>query len=149
MNNTIEPEKYNSNTDPIFKEKAFFKKKWIFWFGIIATLVSVIASIIAYHKYGSFKYIIWGTIQFLFFVIIISKHPKTTKALKMLSAITLLYLASVYIVEAITLDDKKLVFQQKDLKIVLILIIVYFGGEQLIEVRKIQTNKTQHKKDRG
>lgn len=138
--------KTNTEIEPIYKEKAFFKNKWIFWFCIFATIISIIASIIAFNRSGGFKYIIWGTIQFLFFLILISKHPKTIKALKTLSAISLLYLASLYLVDALTLENKKLVFQQKDLKIVLILIIVYFGGDQYIEVRKIQTNKNQHNK---
>ncbi|MGQ7944293.1 hypothetical protein [Flavobacterium sp. WC2509] len=148
IKNADEPEQYhlnksktNKEQERIYKEKAFFINKRIFWFGIIATLFSVIASIIAYNISSVFEYVIWGTIQFLFFVVIISKHPKTIKALKMLSAISLVYLASMILVNAITLEDKKLVFQLKDLKFVLIYITVYFGAEQFIEVKKMQINK--------
>ena len=87
----------DTNTEPIYKEKAFFKNKWIYWAALTITIISILASIIAFNKYGSFKYIIWGTIQFLFFAIIISKHPKTIKALKILSAITLIYLSIMYL----------------------------------------------------
>ncbi|MEG1230094.1 MAG: hypothetical protein RSD71_15490 [Flavobacterium sp.] len=143
----MQKNKFNTEIEPIYKEKAVFRNKWIFWCSICVTIISIIASIIAFNKSGAFKYIIWGTIQFLFFVILVSKHAKTIKALKILSTITLLYLASLYLIDALTLENKKLVFQQKDLKIVLILIVVYFGGDEYIEVRKIQTNKNPHNKN--
>lgn len=127
--------------EPIFKEKSFFKNKWIYRFVIFFTAISVMISLWASNRYESSNYFAWSILNGLFFIVLISKHEKMLNSLKILSIIALLFILYNYLNVYINLqENEKITIPMKDLKFIGIYLFIIFGGELIIEKRKVQIN---------
>ena len=127
----------SKKAEAIFKDKAFFKQKWIYIIALLYTALATVISFFAINYLTNYDYAIWGIINLAAFIVLIIKHPKTLYFLKALSIMALIFILYRYISTYL----KTIAFQTKDLKYILICFILIFGGEQIIEVRKVQTNK--------
>lgn len=127
--------------EPIYKEKAFFKYKWMYWIVFIYTLIASIFSLWIMNEFkgiDSINFGIWGIINLIAFIVIISKHKKTLLYLKILSLVSLIYIAYRYAYTYLNLaEDETIEFLSKDIKFLVLMFIIIFAGDKLIETRKI------------
>jgi hypothetical protein len=132
----------SEKAEAIFKDKAFFKQKWIYIIALLYTALATVISFFAINYLTNYDYAIWGIINLAAFIVLIIKHPKTLYFLKALSIMALIFILYRYISTYLNLtENETIAFQTKDIKYILICFILIFGGEQIIEVRKVQTNK--------
>ncbi|MGY5353501.1 hypothetical protein [Wenyingzhuangia sp. IMCC45467] len=143
-NNTTKEKNIESieKVEPIYKEKAFFKYKWMYRFAIFYTCIVSLACLWLLKYEEHINYAIWGIINIMAFIVLISKHRKTLYYLKVLSIVALIFIIYKYIYTYFNLNENETInFQSKDVNYILFFFVILFGGEQLIEVRKVQINK--------
>ena len=128
--------------EPIFKEKAVFKNKWIYRFAIVFTSFTTVLSFWSFTVRENFDLLIWSIINFLFLIVLISRDKKTLPKLKLLSIISLCFILYRYVIFYLTLEqNESFTFELKDFKFIAIFLFIILGGELIIDVRKVQTNK--------
>jgi len=128
--------------EPIFKEKAFFKNKWIYRFALFSTSFTTILTFWLFTVRENIDLLIWSIINFLFFIVLISSDKKTLPKLKLLSIISLCFIVYRYVIFYLSLEqNESFTFELKDAKFIAIYLFIILGGELIIEIRKVQTNK--------
>jgi hypothetical protein len=128
--------------EPIFKEKAFFKNKWIYRLALVSSLFMTVFYFWVFTVRENIDFLIWSIINFLFFIVLISRDKKTLPKLKLLSIISLCFIVYRYVTFYLTLEqNESFTFELKDVKFIAIFLFIILGGELMIEIRKVQTNK--------
>ena len=151
--NENENEKFieKSTIDFQYKEKAYFKSKWIYRIAVFYTFISMTLSFWASDIDKSYDLIIWSLINLLFLIVIISKHPKTLLGLKILSGTALCFMLYRYMNYYLSLvETETFSIQLKDIKYSSVYLFIIFGGKLMIENRMIKIKKrytTMHKKN--
>jgi hypothetical protein len=132
----------NIQTEFQFKEKAFFKNKWIYRLAILSSFFIMAVSFWASNINESYDLIIWGILNLLFLIVLISKHKKTLLFLKILSGGALCFLVYRYVNFYIVLGESDtFTLLIKDIKYLAVYLFIIFGGELIIENRKVKINK--------
>jgi hypothetical protein len=138
----------NFQTEFQFKEKAFFKNKWIYRLAIFSSFFIMSISFWVSDINESYDLIIWGVLNLLFLIVLISKYKKTLLFLKLLSGGALCFLVYRYVNYYIILGESEtFTLLIKDIKYLAVYLFIIFGGELIIENRKIKIikkNVTQH-----
>jgi hypothetical protein len=132
----------NIQTEFQFKEKAFFKNKWIYRLAIFSSFFIMAVSFWASDINESYDLIIWGILNLLFLIVLISKYKKTLLFLKILSGGALCFLVYRYVNFYIVLGESDtFTLLIKDIKYLAVYLFIIFGGELIIENRKVKINK--------
>jgi len=132
----------NIQTEFQFKEKAFFKNKWIYRLAILSSFFIMAVSFWASNINESYDLIIWGILNLLFLIVLISKYKKTLLFLKILSGGALCFLVYRYVNFYIVLGESDtFTLLIKDIKYLAVYLFIIFGGELIIENRKVKINK--------
>jgi hypothetical protein len=132
----------NVQTEIKFKEKAFFKNKWIYRLAILSSFFIMAVSFWASNINESYDLIIWGILNLLFLIVLISKYKKTLLFLKILSGGALCFLVYRYVNFYIVLGESDtFTLLIKDIKYLAVYLFIIFGGELIIENRKVKINK--------
>ncbi|ALJ06541.1 hypothetical protein APS56_15985 [Pseudalgibacter alginicilyticus] len=132
----------NTQTEFQFKEKAFFKNKWIYRLAVFSSFFIMAISFWASDINESYDLIIWGILNLLFLIVLISKHKKTLLLLKILSGGALCFLVYRYVNFYIILGESDtFTLLIKDMKYLAVYLFIIFGGELIIENRKVKINK--------
>ena len=124
---------------PVFKEKSFFKNKLLYR---ITVLISLIFSIYkVFHGYHNESYVsyIWASLYFSFFIVLISKHKKSLKLLKILCGVSILFIILRYSIIFFKLGYLNISYD--DFKFSAVCLFFILGGDLLIETRVVQINK--------
>ena len=141
LENSLNKEK--NYAAPIFKEKAFFKNKWIYRFSIVYALFATSVIIFTYKLPQAYIYAIWSIINGLILIVLLSKHKNTLYYLKILSTICLGFVLfryiDTYIIHSNANEGFKI--EKKDLRYVVVYLVIILAGDQLIETRTIQINQ--------
>tara|TARA_B100000809_G_scaffold85250_1_gene83726 strand:- start:269 stop:829 length:561 start_codon:yes stop_codon:yes gene_type:complete len=129
--------------DPIFKEKSFFKNKWIYIVFIGYSLLASLSVIFTYNLPQAYIFISWSIVNLLIFIVLISKHKDTLHYLKILSMISIGFILFRYIDTYLIHSElnKEFKIENKDFKFIAIYIGIIFAGDYFIETRNVQINK--------
>lgn len=132
----------NSQTEFRFKEKAFFKNKWIYRLAVFSTFFIMAVSFWGSDINERYDLIIWSILNLLFLIVLISRHKKTLLGLKILSVFALSFMFYRYLNYYIITGENEIFSQlTKDIKYLAVYLFIIFGGELLIENRKVKINE--------
>jgi hypothetical protein len=132
----------NTQTESRFKEKVFFKNKWIYRVAVLSTFFIMVVSFWASNINKSYDLIVWSILNLLFLIVLISKHKKTLLGLKILSSFALCFMLYRYVNFYIIMGkNETFSLLIKDIKYLTVYLFIIFGGELLFENRKIKINE--------
>ncbi len=131
----------NSQTEFRYKEKAFFKNKWIYRIAVFSSFFIMVVSFWVSDINESYDLIVWGIINLLFLTVLVSRYKKTLLFLKLLSGGALCFLVYRYVNFYIILGESDtFTLLIKDIKYLTVYLFIIFGGELIIENRKVKIN---------